>query len=95
MVKQGPEKNENQMSAAEKIRKSQKDWRAKRDLRKRKRARRRAEKSYEKELNEQGRTTRGRQKEHTPHHVWGQRLIIANVIVFVLLIIVIWMVFYV
>lgn len=66
-----------------------------RELKKRRKDRQKAEKNYEEKLNEMGRTTKSRKKQNDAYHKWGKRLIIANIIVFVLLIVAIWMVFFI
>lgn len=89
-----PEPSKNQ-GLTEKIKEKYEKFKKDRELKKRRRNRQKAEKKYEEKLNKTGRTTKSRKKQHDAHHRWGKRLIIANIVIFVLLIVAIWMVFFV
>ncbi|MDO5457423.1 MAG: hypothetical protein Q4F26_03675 [Atopococcus tabaci] len=87
-------KDSKNKSIQTKIKRRYKNFKKNRELKKRRKERLQAERSYEEKLNQSGRTTKSRKKQHDTYHKWGKRLIIANIIVFVLLIIAVWMVFY-
>lgn len=91
MVKPSEEKNK--MSFIDRQKEKHQAFKKNRALKKRQKARKKAEENYEKELNEKGRTTKSRTKEHSTYHLWGKRLIIANIVVFLLLVALVIMVF--
>lgn len=68
-------------------------FKEKRQQKKKLKARQEAEANYEKELNTKGRTTKSRKNQRSAHHLWGRRLTIANIIMFILLVILVLMVF--
>lgn len=89
-----PKPSKNQGIRTE-IKQRYKKFKKDRELKKRRKNRLKAEKNYEEKLNEIGRTTKSRKKQNGAYHKWGKRLIIANIIVFVLLIVAVWMVFFI